>query len=149
MKRGKGLTRKTPLKASARPVEARKGDGRAPTKGKPSATRRKLRALERFKVQFHSQEFVEWGKRQPCVACGRVHWEEGKPANEIHHEPPRSRGGTWQDVSVLCPDDHTRGPGARHTSGPVTFWKRVGRSYVETNAATQLLWSRHCGTVSD
>jgi len=120
------------LKGSRKPVETRKGDSRAPTKPKPSAIRRKLRALERFKAQFHSQERARFVQGLPCVACGAT-------PSENHHEPHRGNGGKYEDISPLCKPCHQK----RHNTGAKTFWTRIGKSYVETNAATQKAWLRH------
>lgn len=129
------LTRKTPLKGRAGPVKPREDVGLP----KGSVTiRRRLRALERFKTQFHSEEFVRFVKSLPCRRCGR------RPS-EMHHEPPRSRGGTWEDVSPLCRDCHTAGPGARHTVGQKTFWRGVGTSPTQANQETHKAWLDHTG----
>ncbi len=96
------------------------------------------RKRERFKRQFHSDEYAEFVGTLPCLSCGR-HATERRP-NVMHHDPTRGAGGTWKDTSPLCNDCHTMGRGARHTVGVKTFWDRVGMTYQEANERTQRAW---------
>ena len=126
------LARRTPLRGRGGVAKPRTPLKRCRTKGKASEARRRARKRARWKLQFLSPEFVRFTKERPCVKCGRV-------PTEAHHEPPRSRGGTWQDVSPLCHDCHTAGPGARHRVGPDTFWT-FGITREQANAAHLEAW---------
>lgn len=140
MKRSGFGPRKTPLRARKGTKDARRGTGSHPDKGTGSTSLTRARKAKRFKEQFGPPGFVEWMKARPCVKCGKVDWRDGKPDNAVHHDPTRGSGGTWTDTTSMCRDHHTAGPGARHTVGVVTFWRGVGRSFVECNAETQRAW---------
>lgn len=91
----------------------------------------KAKKEERWALQYRSVEFVLFVKNLPCVRCK-------KHGNiEVHHDPPRSRGGTWKDTSPLCKwDCHPY----RHSKGPITFWAEVGKTYQQSNAETHAKW---------
>lgn len=126
------LARKTPLRARQGAAKPRTPLKRGRTKGKASTARQRARKAARWKLHFLSPEFVRFTKARPCVKCGRV-------PSEVHHEPPRSRGGTWEQSSSLCRDCHTSGAGARHRVGPTTFWT-FGITAAEANAAHREAW---------
>ena len=100
----KGLRRTKGLKAGSRGL---KRGGRLP--------RRSSRAGKAWARQFHSPEFVRFTHDSHCVRCG-------KTPCDPHHEPLRSQGGTWKNVSPICPDCHTLGGDSRHNTSAEAFW---------------------------
>lgn len=105
------------------------------------AARKRERDARRFERQFLSKERVAFVKSLPCVKCKRI---LPPPWMHVHHDPVRAKS-TYKDTSSVCGDCHTFGPGARHTVGVVTFWKQVGISYEESNAATEKAWLEYKG----
>lgn len=134
------LRRGKPLGKGKAPLKRRRRLGRGSRmRSAKSRARREARKRARWQKQFHSEEFLAWVHAQPCIRCGR------KPS-EPHHEPQRSDPRvTWKDVSPLCRDCHTAGPGARHHVGvgAKTFWASLGLDPAETNAETQRLWAEY------
>lgn len=125
--------KRTPLKRGTKPLARRTKLGRGKWAKKEAVERRALRRAERWRRTFHSPEFVEWMQARACdCGCGR------SPC-EVHHEPPRSQGGTWTDTASLHPDCHRR----RHRQGVKTFWRTVGKRYAEVTSRTQSLWLAH------
>lgn len=80
---------------------------------------------------FRSVEFVLFVKGLKCVGCG-----EHSINIQVHHDPTRGSGGTWEDTSPLCMECHSR----RHSKGVLTFWAEVGKSYQQSNAETHAKW---------
>lgn len=114
----------------------RTGFKRKPSKRNKNTERRKReRAKARRAKQLGPESFAPFVRNLPCV-CG-----EHGPPSDPHHEPPKSRGGSWKDVSPVKRCCHTTGPEARHTVGPVTFWARIGKTYQQSNAETQEKWA--------
>lgn len=101
------------------------------------STPMKKRNVERHErewvKQFHSEAFVRFTHDRPCVRCGRT-------PSDPHHEPLRSQGGTWKNVSPVCPDCHTLGPDARHNTSAEAFWASVGKSAEVCNRAHHMAW---------
>jgi len=129
------MKRKTPLRPRQGPQKARGRWDKGKPPSKATKARREARRRKRWALQFHSEEFVRFVQSLPCVSCGHT-------PSEAHHDPPRSCGGTWLDVSPLCHDCHTLGPESRHRAGRDTFWARVGLTREQANARTQMLWHR-------
>lgn len=127
MKRGAPLKRRTPLK-TGKPLRAKtelrrgtlKVSGKARKRVNPVNPKRKARL---WRKQFHSREFVRFSKRQPCVACGLLRFDdEGNGLNETAHSAcSRANGGTYRDTCTLCSECH-----AEEHTGPLTFWRAVG-----------------------
>ncbi len=59
---------------------------------------------------------AELVRRMPCCNCGAA----GK--SDPHHEPPRSRGGTKDDLCALCRTCHN----ARHAAGSLAAFMAAG-----------------------
>jgi 5-methylcytosine-specific restriction endonuclease McrA len=117
------LTRRTPLKAKKRLKPSGKWAG------KSARERKALRKAERFRRTFGPDGFVRWLKAQPCEACG-----DGP--SEVHHEPPRSQGGTWVSTLPLCTVCHR----LRHSTGVRTFWRELQRDYGMVTREVQARW---------
>lgn len=98
-------------------------------KGASKAARKRERGARRFVEHFLSAERVYFVQGLPCVRCGK-----GPCAN--HHEPTKATGGTYLDLSPVCHPCHNW----RHNIGVITFWKSVGVTYEESNAATEAAW---------
>ena len=86
---------------------------------------------ERWELQYRSEDFVMFVKSLPCVRCGT------RSDIEVHHDPPRSRGGAWKDTSPLCKwECHPK----RHSDGEISFWRELGTTYARSNADTHAKW---------
>ena len=131
MKRTPMPPRKTPLRARKKLRPGKKGlkaSGKA-----PGATKRATTRKDKLWVRaFLSPDFVAFTQDQPCRRCGNS-------PSQAHHEPPRSRGGTWKNVSPLCADCHTLSGDARHNVGPDTFWT-FGVTSERSNALHHGAW---------
>lgn len=125
MKRSR-LSRRTPFKRGKGPKRPK-----APPRGVKGRRGPSPASTARWSKQYRSEEFVLFVKSLPCVRCT-------KHGNiEVHHDPPRSRGGTWKDTSPACKwECHPR----RHSLGVKTFWAEVGMSYQQSNAETHAKW---------
>lgn len=103
-----------------------------------NAARKKREKREKFKRQFHSDEFVEFTKRRQCAvpgcACGLL--------SECAHNPSRGAGGTWEDISPLCKLHHAD----QHQMGVATFQKACGIRFEQTNAKHCRAWERREAT---
>lgn len=120
-----------------KPLKARDGFRAPRTPMKRSKKRRRpprtsvAKREARWSEQFRSEDFVRFVKGLRCAMCGT------RADIEVHHDPPRSRGGTWKDTSPLC--KWVCHP-YRHSKGVVTFWREVGTTYQAANEATQAKW---------
>lgn len=95
---------------------------------------------EKFARQFHSAEYVEWSNKQPCVAC---EWSATSVIlTQCAHNPSRGAGGTWENVSPLCPSCH----GEQHGWGAETFQQKYGIRFKQTNAQHCRAWERREAT---
>ncbi len=92
-------------------------------------TTKAQRKREKFKRQFHSDEFLAFTRMQPCAVCFRY------PCQAAHN-PSRAAGGTWRDVSPMCPHHHRE----QHTVGVETFQKAHGIDFKQTNAQHVRAW---------
>jgi len=87
------------------------------------------RKRQKFARQFHSAEFVEWSKMQPCAVCFRY-------PTECAHNPSRGAGGTWRDITQLCFTHHRE----QHTRGVETFQAKHGINFEQSNAQHVRAW---------
>lgn len=122
------MLRRTPLK---RRSPLNKGDAEL-SRSTPMKRVNRERKDREWVKQFHSDEFVEFTHDQPCVRCGAT-------PSEPHHEPLRSQGGTWKNVSPVCPDCHTLGADARHRTSAERFWT-FGKTAEEANRTHHYAW---------
>ena len=87
---------------------------------------------ERFARQYHSAEFVEWTKLEPCAV---PNCPDSVP-RQCAHNPSRGAGGTWEDVTALCGWHHHE----QHLRGVGSFQDFHGIRFSETNAAHAAAW---------
>lgn len=97
------------------------GKKTAPRKEPPEwvkkAARKRDKKDERFARQFHSKEFVEWIKDQPCSTCGK--WSLLPDASHVRS---RGAGGTWRDIIPQCWACHQE----FHQKGRLSFCQARG-----------------------
>lgn len=84
-----------------------------------------------FARNFHSEAFVRWTHRQPCIACGARRF--------IHcaHVRSRGAGGTWRDIVPLCESCHRA-----QEAAPGTFWSDHHLDGAMLAAAHALRWDQ-------
>lgn len=138
MKRSPMPPRTEPLKAGKALGRRRKPrKGRKPGKGTRKALRpvNSARAAKAWVRAFHSKEFKKFTRDSRCVRCGRT-------GCDPHHEPLRSQGGTWKNVSPVCPDCHTLAGDSRHNTSAERFWT-FGITSERSNANHHARWLAH------
>ncbi len=115
--------KRTPLRRKT-PLKAKKGLSRKSrlkrtgslSRGGRINPRNEERAEERYQRDFGRK--ADWIRGLCCVACGH------HPVDP-HHEPPRSRGGTKENLVPLCPGHHTVKDVSRHKLGSVERFREV------------------------
>lgn len=135
--------RKSPMPPRKRPLKAgkplrRSSNGLKASKGLKRGKRLPKRASRAGKAwvrQFHSKAFVAWTHEQPCVRCGQT-------PSEPHHEPLRSQGGTWKNVSPVCAECHTLAGDSRHNTSAARFWT-FGVTAEQANMRHHGAWLEH------
>ena len=130
--------RKTPLKRGDKPLARRTELARGP--GPERRTEIRKRNVERHEKewakQFHSPEFVEFTRDEPCVCRGKgAAWGcKGGPC-QTSHDPSRGAGGTWKNTHPASAECH-----AKIGQGAETFWRLIERTREEANRAHHMAW---------
>ena len=73
------------------------------------------RKAAKFRRHFYNKTYLKAIQEMPCLVCRR------SPCH-AHHHPTKGAGGTWRDLTPLCPVCH----GEFHSQGQRTFQEKHG-----------------------
>lgn len=107
---------------------------------KTTKQRKKERADERFRRQFHSEERVVFFKNLPSEVSGRI----GRYGNDNAHAKSRGAGGTYKDIVPLTRTEHLNFDNMPNV-GFQRKYRRTKQSIKDRAPHYHRLWLEHVG----